>query len=409
MIRFNSLRTKINLIFLIAYVFLILIFGFLYRGNTERSLETIKMQERANMHYLYLYFLKYGDIDKEYLKTQNICVANEKVDRFKFAKVLDMNGSKKRFQVVNIDLKRYILINNDRFNIVLENMNKPKTPYELIIAFLAATLLMFVLYLWMIRSIRPLSVLKNQIIKFSDGKLDISCKSNQNDEIAEVANAFDYAAAKIRELLHSRQLLLRAIMHELKPPIAKGRLVSEMIDDQKQKRRFHAIFERLNLLIDEFAKVEQIASKNFHADVKPYKISDIIDASIDMLMLDDASKHVRSVISADYLIEADFELLSLAIKNLLDNGMKYSSDKQVQIVVRDEKIRISNIGNPLSESLEAYFKPFHASKGGLGLGLYIVKSILDIHKLELQYHYEEGRNIFTIYQSIVTKSMILTT
>ena len=64
MIRFNSLRTKINLIFLIAYVFLILIFGFLYKGNAERSLEAIQMQERANMHYLYLYFLKYGDIDK---------------------------------------------------------------------------------------------------------------------------------------------------------------------------------------------------------------------------------------------------------------------------------------------------------------------------------------------------------
>jgi two-component system OmpR family sensor kinase len=409
MIRFNSLRTKINLIFLIAYVFLILIFGFLYKGNAERSLETIKMQERANMHYLYLYFLKYGDIDRDYLKSQNICLADEKIDRFKFAKVLDMNGSKKRFQVVNVDLKRYILINNDRFNIVLENMNKPKTPYELIIAFLAATLLMFVLYLWMIRSIKPLSILKKEIMKFSDGKLDISCKSNQNDEIAEVANAFDYAAAKIRELLHSRQLLLRAIMHELKTPIAKGRLVSEMVSDERQKRRFHAIFERLNLLIDEFAKVEQIASKNFNADVKPYKISDIIDASIDMLMLDDSKKHVHSVVSSDYIVQADFELLSLAIKNLLDNGIKYSRDKQVQIIVKDEKIRISNAGEPLAEPLQEYFKPFHTSKGGLGLGLYIVKSILEIHKLELQYHHEEGRNTFTIYQSIVTKSMILTT
>jgi len=408
MIRFSSLRTKINLIFFIAYIFLILIFGFLYKGNTERSLEAIKMQERANMHYLYLYFLKYGDIDKEYLKSQNICLADEAIDRFKFAKVLDMNGTKKRFQVVNVDLKRYILINNDRFNIILENRNRPKVPYELLMAFVAATLLMLVLYLWMIRSIRPLSILKNQIIRFSDGKLDISCKSDQNDEIAEVANAFDHAAQKIRELLHSRQLLLRAIMHELKTPIAKGRLVSEMVADQKQQRRFHAIFERLNLLIDEFAKVEQIASKNFDVVLKPYKVSDILDASIDMLMLDDHEKYISRVVSRDYLVQADFELLSLAIKNLLDNGIKYSNDKKVQVVVKDEKIRITNYGNPLKESMEEYYKPFHTSSGGLGLGLYIVKSILDIHKLKLQYHYEEGRNVFTIYQSIVTKSTIST-
>lgn len=408
MTRFNSLRTKINLIFLIAYIFLILIFGFLYKGNTERSLEAIKLQERANMHYLYLYFLKYGDIDKEYLKSQNICLADEKIDRFKFTKVLDMNSTKKRFQVINVDLKRYILINNDRFNIILENRNKPKVPYELFVAFLAATLLMLVLYLWMIRSIKPLSVLKNQIIKFSDGKLDISCKSDQNDEIAEVANAFDHAAEKIRELLHSRQLLLRAIMHELKTPIAKGRLVSEMVTDKKQQRRFHAIFERLNLLIDEFAKVEQIASKNFDVTLKPYKVSDILDASIDMLMLDEPAKHVNRVLSRDYILRADFELLSLAVKNLLDNGIKYSGDKKVQVVVKDEKIRISNSGEPLRESMEEYYKPFHTSSGGLGLGLYIVKSILDIHKLKLQYHHENGRNIFTIYQSIVTKSMIST-
>ena len=408
MTRFNSLRTKINLIFLIAYIFLILIFGFLYKGNTERSLEAIKLQERANMHYLYLYFLKYGDIDKEYLKSQNICLADEKIDRFKFTKVLDMNSTKKRFQVINVDLKRYILINNDRFNIILENRNKPKVPYELFVAFLAATLLMLVLYLWMIRSIKPLSVLKNQIIKFSDGKLDISCKSDQNDEIAEVANAFDHAAEKIRELLHSRQLLLRAIMHELKTPIAKGRLVSEMVTDKKQQRRFHAIFERLNLLIDEFAKVEQIASKNFDVTLKPYKVSDILDASIDMLMLDEPAKYVNRVLSRDYILRADFELLSLAVKNLLDNGIKYSGDKKVQVVVKDEKIRISSSGEPLRESMEEYYKPFHTSSGGLGLGLYIVKSILDIHKLKLQYHHENGRNIFTIYQSIVTKSMIST-
>jgi len=115
------------------------------------------------------------------------------------------------------------------------------------------------------------------------------------------------------------------------------------------------------------------------------------------------------VISRDYLLQADFELLSLAIKNLLDNGIKYSSNKQVQIVVKEEKIRIFSDGGPLKESMEEYYRPFHTSSGGLGLGLYIVKSILDIHKLKLQYHHEAGRNIFTIYQSVVTKSMILTT
>ena len=237
----------------------------------------------------------------------------------------------------------------------------------------------------------------------------MSCKSDKNDEIAEVANAFDYAAQKVRELSKSRQLLLRAIMHELKTPIAKGRLLSEMVSDDRQKSRFHMIFQRLNLLIDEFAKIEQVASKSFKAVLKPYKIHDIIDASVDMLMLDDPSKHVNTIISKDYIIRADFGLLSLAIKNLLDNGIKYSRTKQVRIVIKDEKIEISNYGEKLKGDLEEYFEPFHAFKSGLGLGLYIVKSIVDIHKMKMDYQYKDGKNIFVLYQSEVTKSTILTT
>ncbi len=396
MIKLNSLRTKINIIFSIAFIFLILIFGFLYRGTEIRSIETLRMQERANMHYLYLYFLKYGDIDKEYLKSQNICIADENAQKFKFEKEFKDKKGEKKFKVINLNLKRYILINNDRFNIVLENMNRPRVPLELFIGFFAASLLLFILYLWMIRSIKPLSILKNQIINFSEGNLDISCKSTQNDEIAEVANAFDYAVSKIRELLHSRQLLLRAIMHELKTPIAKGRLMSEMLSDSRQKNRFHTIFERLNILIDEFAKVEKIASRNFNAVLKPYKVSDIIDSSIDIMMLDDVDKHINKVISEDYTIMADFDLFSLAIKNLLDNGIKYSNDKRVQIVVSDDEIRVCNSGKKLQAPIEEYFTPFHAYKHGLGLGLYIIKNIADIHHLDLEYRYENNRNIFTL-------------
>jgi len=55
-----------------------------------------------------------------------------------------------------------------------------------------------------------------------------------------------------------------------------------------------------------------------------------------------------------------------------------------------------NKGEKLGEPLENYFKPFHTSKKGLGLGLYIVKSILDIHNMHLDYLYTNGDNWFRI-------------
>ena len=207
---------------------------------------------------------------------------------------------------------------------------------------------------------------------------------------------FDHAVTMIRELLHSRQLFLRAIMHELKTPIAKGRLVSEMIEDEKSKTRLHSIFERLNLLIDEFAKIEKITSKNFELTIKPYKMSDLLEASEDMLMIENPKRHISTNIQQDYSVDVDFELFTLVIKNLLDNGIKYSTDKHITVDIEDNELTITNNGEALKGPLEDYFKPFHASKKGLGLGLYIVKSILDIHQMELHYHYEDGKNIFTV-------------
>jgi two-component system OmpR family sensor kinase len=213
-----------------------------------------------------------------------------------------------------------------------------------------------------------------------------------------VANEFDHAVAMIRELLQSRQLFLRAIMHELKTPIAKGRLMSEMLADEKSKARLHSIFERLNLLIDEFAKIEKITSKNFELHMHAYKMSDLLEASIDMLMIENPARLITVEIKKDYIVKVDFELFTLVIKNLLDNAIKYSTDKHVLVIIDEDKIEIINKGEALSEALENYFKPFHTSKSSLGLGIYIVKSILDIHQMELVYEHKEGMNLFMIVE-----------
>jgi two-component system OmpR family sensor kinase len=200
----------------------------------------------------------------------------------------------------------------------------------------------------------------------------------------------------IRELLDSRQLFLRAIMHELKTPIAKGRFVAEMISEEKHRERIHSIFERLNLLIDEFAKIEKITSKTFECTVKPYKMSDLFEASQDMLMIDNPKHFISIKIEKDYILKVDFELFTLVIKNLLDNALKYSDNKYITVIISEAGIEIMNQGEKLKEPLSHYFEPFHTSKKGLGLGLYIVKSILDIHEMRLDYLYKEGANWFRI-------------
>jgi len=397
-LRLDSLTSKIRLIFSIALILLFLLFAALLQRSLNRSIQDLELQERANIHYLYLYYLKYGRIDTAYLASQNIKIVDAGGKKVQLLRLIESKNKNKKFAVANVNLHRYILINNDRFKLILENLNRPRFPLELFIAFAGAFVLLIVLYLWIIRSIRPLSELKEKILRFSEGDLEIHCRMQSRDEIAEVANAFDKAVSTIRDLLQSRQLLLRAIMHELKTPIAKGRLLAEMLKDPVKKRRFHAIFQRLNLLIDEFAKVERITSKNFKADIREYKASDLLEGSIDLLMLDDPQKHLHLVVREDFTLRADYELMTLALKNLIDNAIKYSPDRYADLLIHRRSIVIGNEGKKLPHPIEHYFAPFHSSQGGLGLGLYIVKSILDMQKMKLEYRYENGRNLFVITQ-----------
>jgi two-component system OmpR family sensor kinase len=393
---FTSLRSKIKLVFSITLILLAMLFIGSIKYDHARYDELNEARERAITHYLYNYYLKTGKIDEAYLESQNVSLIKDKAKVVQIERYFKKKGKYKRFAVDTFKLQRIILINNDRFKLFLENKNKPKYPLKRIAVFTIVFLLIIMLYFWVIRSLRPLTELKNKIKKFSEGDLNIQCASDKKDEIAEVANEFDHAVTMIRELLQSRQLFLRAIMHELKTPIAKGRLMSEMLPDEKSKQRMHGIFERLNLLIDEFAKIEKITSKNFELNLKPYKMSDLVEASIDLLMVEHPERLVSINIKKDYIVKADFELFTLVMKNLLDNALKYSTDKHVIVSIDTDHVDIINKGEALPEPLENYFKPFHTSKGGLGLGLYIVKSILDIHHMELSYDYKDGENIFTV-------------
>lgn len=392
----TSLRNKINLVFSVTFVLLATLFMVSIKYDQSQHLEQTEAQEREIVHYIYSYYLQTGKIDEAYLEAQNMSLITDKGMLVQIESFFKEKGEYKRYAVDTFRLKRVLLISNDRFQLILENKNKAQFPLKRVIVFSIVFFLILMLYIWIIRSLKPLSLLKNKIKTFSQGNLNISCKSDKKDEIAEVANEFDHAVEMIRELLQSRQLFLRAIMHELKTPIGKGRLVSEMLPDEKNRNRMHSIFERLNLLIDEFAKIEKITSKNFELSIKPYKASDLVEASIDLLMFENPKRHISIEIIKDFKLEVDFELFTLTLKNLLDNGIKYSTDKYTRVIINQDKILIENRGETLKEPIENYFKPFHTSQKGLGLGLYIVKSILDIHKMDLKYEHTEGINHFTI-------------
>jgi len=185
-------------------------------------------------------------------------------------------------------------------------------------------------------------------------------------------------------------------MHELKTPITKGRISVEMIDNSKQKDRLIKVFEKLEFLINEFASIEQVTSGAQIQNVKPTRLVDIIDESIDLAMV--PSDKIKLEIKDNLILNIDFRLFTTAIKNLIDNGIKYSIDKFLIITADKHKICFISKGSPLEKEFEHYLQPFTQAKSShesFGLGLYLVDNIIKAHKLNFVYEHKNGLNYFS--------------
>ncbi|MCW9068489.1 MAG: sensor histidine kinase, partial [Sulfurimonas sp.] len=84
-----------------------------------------------------------------------------------------------------------------------------------------------------------------------------------------------------------------------------------------------------------------------------------------------------------------------------DNGIKYSEDSRVVIKTDTNKIIFENRGKELLYELEAYYEPFFKgdnvkSNQSFGLGLYIVKNILNANEYKLKYEHIDGVNSFIL-------------
>lgn len=285
----------------------------------------------------------------------------------------------------------------DKILLLKDNDYQPYR-YDIIkIIFLLVAIILLAAYVFVIRKLKPLRKLKRQIAKFAAGEIDeVQNVSSGNDEISEVAEAFYDAVCQIKNLNASRKLFLRNIMHELKTPITKGRLAAEMIEKSKNQERLVSVFIKLENLINEFAAVEQVTSSIALNNTKICRIDDIIDEALDIAMVDPGQVTISKL--EDVNLNADFKLLAIAAKNMIDNALKYSPNKHVNITITRESIKFINEGERLSKELRHYVEPFtkgESAKKSFGLGLYIVENIIKAHKLTLSYEYKNGLNVFS--------------
>jgi two-component system OmpR family sensor kinase len=302
-----------------------------------------------------------------------------------------------RIQIFSIGKSRYIYLKRYGYTLMLKDTKSVKLRLQLtlLIALLIASLFIF-LYIAIMRKITPLKKLHKQIEEFANGNMNIKITQKSNDEIGKIAQSFDNAIHHIRTLLESKNLFMRNMMHELKTPITRGRIAIEMVEDGISKQTLIRAFERMNELIEELAHVERLTTQNFQPQIKKAELNRIIDESIALLL---CNRDQLTIKTTNETLLTDTRLLSLAIKNLLDNALKYSSDERATIIANSTSIKIISKGRSLEYSLDYYLEPFTQEEkrnSGFGLGLYIVNNIAKRLGYRLNYYHKSNNNIFEL-------------
>lgn len=288
----------------------------------------------------------------------------------------------------------------------LENLNKRTRGWGVFRLLIALSVSAIVCYLLARYLAKPITSLRNTVRKLGIGNFetDIASKfANRNDEISELAIDIDEMAAKLREQFRRREDLLRDISHELRSPLARMRIATELIKSKtseygrKEVAQLESDIALIDQLIGEILTFSRLSDENRRLnftgiDVRELLIEIIKNANFE------AKPNGKEVVlrCADetrYRLYADEALIQRALENIIRNAVRYTRPKtEVTVELQRDTtlltVKIIDCGPGVAEDqLERIFQPFYRvsdsrgrESGGSGLGLAISRRAVELHK-----------------------------
>lgn len=242
---------------------------------------------------------------------------------------------------------------------------------------------------------RPLKKLGAGMKKLRESHYHLRLEENDSEEFNTLVGEFNGLAAELQRTEELRKNLISDTSHELRTPLASLTAQLEGIEDgvlTLDKERIKLLRTEVNRLsemtegLQDYAHLRSQVIKPERQNVKLKEILDKIKVQ-HKKSLDDKKMAVSLNFADDYSLLADPKLLERVFSNLFDNAIRYSQAKNITIVANQEQIIFTDdgVGIPaqhLQDIFERFFrleKSRSRATGGLGLGLSIVKEIVQAH------------------------------
>ncbi|MBQ3602924.1 MAG: HAMP domain-containing histidine kinase [Clostridia bacterium] len=269
---------------------------------------------------------------------------------------------------------------------------------------------------------RPLKKMARATRSYAAGDFSPRINIHRNDEIGELAQAFNTMANSLEQLESSRRNFVANVSHELKTPMTTiGGFIDGMLDGTitpEQQERYLKIVsgevKRLSRMVVSMLNLSKIEAGQLDLNIKNVDLSGLVLTSFLNFerKISEAKIEVRGLEYLDaHTVRADEDMLGQVVYNIIDNAVKFTPEHgyiSVSIKEADGMVqtRISNSGSGVAqEELDKIFERFYkvdksrsTDTKSTGLGLHIVRSILELHGGKIHAVSEEGRYTEFIFE-----------
>ncbi len=232
---------------------------------------------------------------------------------------------------------------------------------------------------------RPLRALTKSVHDFRDRQEPVTLTPSGPQDISQLTQAFNDMSTRIGAMINEKDVMLGAIGHDLKTPLAALRVRLENMDDDAQRMQMIAGVEDINRTLDDILVLARVG----HPMDAPEQVN--LTALIQTVTEEfaDLGKDVELAESPRIVMPLHITWMRRAVRNLISNAVRYGARARISLHQTEGSviIRIDDDGPGIAEAdMARMFEPFarletsrNLATGGSGLGLTLARAIAEQH------------------------------
>ncbi|MFN1834986.1 sensor histidine kinase [Balneola sp. MJW-20] len=267
---------------------------------------------------------------------------------------------------------------------------------------------------------KPILQLNEAALDIARGNLDREIQTTRKDEFGTLAESLNQMAVnlkadneKLKNLNEKQSQFFADITHEVRNPLHTISGALEMLElrslDQEKKSQYMKTAQkqigRINRLFEDIKSLQRYDFDQSFLSKKAFDLSRTIKDAVNAYqpIAQDKGLEIKTEVDGDFIVNADPDKIEQVLDNLISNGIKYTNEGCVKVSVErlydHVRVSVEDSGIGISrEHLSRLFDRFYRTdkarsrdKGGTGLGLSVVKSILNAHNEEIYVESKPGK------------------